>query len=622
MSLKNRIVAVIALLAIVVVSMGFISSYLKMTKSESRYNELAINGNQQLWNLITLKQYTLMGSGIKSITRDRKLKKALVKNDLAVVKENAKTAFNLLEGQKLLNSLQIIDASGKIVFDVQNPSAQNKINTLAKMVIKKKKILTSINLNHQGKLQTELVFPITNRGKVIGAGSYSLSINVAIKQLKERQGSQVYVSTIRGDLLSSSEINIDEELANLDLPLKEAKHLAISKNSNVFSTTILPIEDISKQLLANIIILSDDTISYKSQQKINVSAGILLLLISLIMLVFIYWYLNNALKPLHAISQSLQSVSEGDLTVSIDQNERQDEISEIQRAICNTIKKLHELISQVSPLVIKVNTSSDLLNQAVEKNQSNIDQQKNNISQVNLAASGVGSAVASISQFSDEMSKNSQDADEELKKGSTIIHQTIGSVNNIASQVDEASAVINNLFTETETIGSVLDVIKGIAEQTNLLALNAAIEAARAGEAGRGFAVVADEVRTLAGKTQESTVEIEQMIERLRTGASDAVSEMKNSQEEVTECVDLANKTELSLGIITPQVGEIKDKSIEINQSIDEQKSAIEDINQNISTIEQVAENSVEKNAEALEISHSLKELSTNLENLISQFKV
>ena len=622
MSFKNRIVAAVAIMAIVIVSMGFVSSYLKMAKSESRYDELSINGNQQLWNLIILKQYTLMESGIKSITRDRKLKKALVKNDLAMVKENAKTAFNLLEGQKVLNSLQIIDASGKIVFDAQNPAAQNKTNQLAKMVIEKKKTLTSINLSLQGKLQTELVFPITNRGKVIGAGSYTLNINVAIKQLKERQGSQVYISTMQDNLISSSEINIDDELANLDLPLNEAKHLAISKNNNVFSTTILPIEDISKQLIANIIILTDDTISYKSQQKINVSAAILLLLISLVMLVFIYWYLNNALKPLHAISQSLQSVSEGDLTVSIEQNKRQDEISEIQRAICNTIKKLHQLISQVSPLVIKVNSSSDLLNQAVEKNQSNIDQQKNNISQVNLAASGVGSAVASISQFSDEMSRNSQDADEELKKGGSIIHQTIDSVNNIASQIDEASTVINNLFTETETIGSVLDVIKGIAEQTNLLALNAAIEAARAGEAGRGFAVVADEVRTLAGKTQESTVEIEQMIERLRVGASNAVSEMKNSQEEVTECVDLANKTELSLGIITPKVGKIKDKSFEINKSIDEQKNAIEDINQNITTIEQVAENSVEKNAEALDISHSLKELSTNLENLISQFKV
>jgi len=340
------------------------------------------------------------------------------------------------------------------------------------------------------------------------------------------------------------------------------------------------------------------------------------------MLLFIYWYLNKSLKPLHDISKSLQAVSEGDLTVAIEKNEGQDEISEIQRAICNTIIKLHHLISQISPLVVKVNSSSDQLNQAMQKNQENIDLQKDNIGHVNSAAQGVATAVSSISQFSDEMSTHSYDADEELKKGSNIIHQTISSINNIASQVEEASTVINKLFEETETIGSVLDVIKGIAEQTNLLALNAAIEAARAGEAGRGFAVVADEVRTLAGKTQESTVEIEQMIERLRSGASAAVAEMDNSQKEVSGCVDLANKTELSLGIITPKVGGIKDKSIEINQSIEEQTSAIDDINTNITAINQVAENSVEQNAEALRVSETLKSLSTNLEQLIEQFKV
>jgi len=622
MSLKNRIVAVIALLAIVIVSTGFVSSYLTMGKSESRYNDLAINGNQQLWNLITQKQYTLMESGIKSITRDRKLKKALLKNDTTTVRENAGTAFNLLEGQKILTSLQVADSSGQVVFDAVNASAQTTVNQLAKMVVNKKKILTSINKNQRGDLQAELVFPITNRGKVIGAGSYSLNLDVAIKQLKERQGSQIYISTTEGNLFSHSEINVDEELGDLELPLADAKHLPISKDGNVYSTTILPVQDISQNLLANIVILSDETISYQSQQKINVSATVLLLLISLIMLVFIYWYLSKSLKPLHDISKSLRAVSEGDLTVAIEKNDRQDEISEIQIAICNTILKLHHLISQISPLVVKVNSSSEQLNQAMLKNQENIDLQKENISHVNSSAQGVGTAIASISQFSDEMSDNSQDADEELKKGGTIIHQTIASINNIASQVEEASSVINKLFEETETIGSVLDVIKGIAEQTNLLALNAAIEAARAGEAGRGFAVVADEVRTLAGKTQESTVEIEQMIERLRSGSSAAVAEMENSQKEVTSCVDLANKTELSLGIITPKVAGIKDKSIEINQSIEEQTSAIDDINQNITSINQVAENSVEQNAEALTVSETLKDLSTNLEKLIEQFKI
>lgn len=622
MNLKNRIVLTVIVMAVVIVGAGFISSYLKMDKAESRYDQLAINGSQHLWDLIVLNQFTQMEPNIKNITRDRKLKKAVANKDTAIIQENAGTAFNLLEGQGIISSMQLMDNNGVVLFDATNKNSISSTNKLSILSIKQKKNITSITQNAKGYLQAELAFPITQRGKVIGAGSFTLKLENAIKSLKKRQNSQVYITTLSGKIESYSNIDLQNEINQFKTPGVDALHTVIKGNGQTYSTTILPILTPNNQLLGNIITITDNTDSYNSQQSINIAAVFLLLIMSVVAIVFIYWFLSQSLNPLHSISQSLTAVSEGDLTVSIEQSPRNDEISEIQRAISNTINKLHGLVSQVASLVSEVNNASEGLDHTMQTNKNNITQQRSNIEQVSSAALGVGSAVVSISQNSEQMTQHSQETDDELGKSSLIIHQTINSIKNISSQVDKSSQVIDKLSEDTESIGSILEVIKGIAEQTNLLALNAAIEAARAGEQGRGFAVVADEVRALAGKTQESTLEIEQMIERLRSGAHSAVSEMNKSRSEVQSCVELANKTEESMAIITPKVAEIKNSNIAINHSITEQKEAIEGINKNIAIISQISENNVKGNSEAVNISANLKQLSVQLDAIIVQFKV
>ncbi len=622
MNLKNKIVVTVIFMAIVIVVAGFISSYLKMAESESRYDELAIKGNQQLWNLIALNQYTEMKPNIKSITRDRKLKKAIDKKDRKYIEENAITTFNSLLGQEVISNLQLMDKKGKILFNAIDNNSSGIINLLSLKAIEEKKNQSSISLNSKEELQAELVFPITKRGKIIGAGSYSIKLDKGISVLKKGQNSEIYVSRQSGELISYSEIDLSNELSQFSLPLKDPEHIIIKKDGKAYSTTIMPIMGLDKKLLGNFITITDNTESYTSQKTINLTAIFLLIMISIVAVVFIYWYLGRALRPLSCISKSLTAVSEGDLTVTIKQSGGNDEIAEIQRAIANTILKLHELISQITPLVFEIHNSSEQLASAMETNQNNIRQQEDNISQVSNAAIGVESGILKISQNSDQMMNHSKETNIELGKGGQIINKTISSIKKIALQVQSSEKVVNKLSSETESIGSILSVIKGIAEQTNLLALNAAIEAARAGEQGRGFAVVADEVRSLAGKTQESTQEIEQMIEQIRSGVSSAVGEMKNSSDEVENCVDLANQTEVSLGIITPKVAEIETSNVEVNHSILEQKETVVGINKNISTISQLSENNVTGNSEAVKISSNLKDLSDKLDSMIVQFKI
>jgi methyl-accepting chemotaxis protein len=197
--------------------------------------------------------------------------------------------------------------------------------------------------------------------------------------------------------------------------------------------------------------------------------------------------------------------------------------------------------------------------------------------------------VQSVAQSADQAVNDARNADQAASEGSAVVSKSIQVINNLAQKVENAGAVIQKLDDESNNIGSVLDVIKGIAEQTNLLALNAAIEAARAGEQGRGFAVVADEVRTLASRTQQSTAEIEQMIERLQSGAKEAVAAMDDGTKHAQEGVTQVEAAGQALTAITSAISTILEMNTQIARAADEQNTVAEEINRNVANISTVA---------------------------------
>ena len=202
------------------------------------------------------------------------------------------------------------------------------------------------------------------------------------------------------------------------------------------------------------------------------------------------------------------------------------------------------------------------------------------------------------------------------------MQQASNSIDELANEVESAASVIQQLASDSDSIGTVLDVIKGIAEQTNLLALNAAIEAARAGEQGRGFAVVADEVRTLAGRTQESTQEIEAMIDKLQSGAKNAVTAMEAGQEKASIGVAQTKQAGEALAAITRAVTTISDMNTHIASSAEEQSATTEEMNKNIININQLADQTANSAQQSTAASAELSKLATDLQNLVSQFKI
>jgi len=213
-------------------------------------------------------------------------------------------------------------------------------------------------------------------------------------------------------------------------------------------------------------------------------------------------------------------------------------------------------------------------------------------------------------------------ANEEMDKGSQVVTRTVDRISQLAAEVGQSADIIQQLAKDSESVGGVLDVIRGIADQTNLLALNAAIEAARAGEQGRGFAVVADEVRTLAGRTQQSTQEIQEMIERLQTGAVSAVDTMERGRENAQASVCDAALAGHSLESITSSVTSIRDVNTQVASAAEEQSAVAEEIKGSIINISEIAERTALGAQETSRASEHLAELSNRLQSLVGGFKI
>lgn len=283
----------------------------------------------------------------------------------------------------------------------------------------------------------------------------------------------------------------------------------------------------------------------------------------------------------------------------------------INQAMSNSLHAATKLISESGQL----QSLSDQANEGTK-------QQQHNTAQVASAINEMAASIQAVAQNTKDAANAAEEANKVVSNGSSVVNLTIVSLDSLASKVDEALAVIQKLESHTADIGMVLEVIKGIADQTNLLALNAAIEAARAGEQGRGFAVVADEVRTLASRTQQSTEEIQKMIELLQTEASKAVSVMEDSSKQTHEGVKQASLTKGALGSIAETVTVINDMNSQIAFAAEQQSVVIEEINRNIIEINEIAEDTANGADSMVSSCQDLVGLSGELKLLVDKFSV
>jgi methyl-accepting chemotaxis protein len=342
---------------------------------------------------------------------------------------------------------------------------------------------------------------------------------------------------------------------------------------------------------------------------------------AIISLVMAYLTITTITRGVSQIEQAANLLSNGELDARVDYHSK-DEIGRITTAFNKMAENFHDAINEVKDSVTQLASAAEETSTVTTQTTEGINQQLTETSQVATAMNEMSATVQEVARNAVEAASAAREADATFHQGKQVIDKVIDAIGELAKEVEEAAGVIQQLEAESMNIGSVLDVIKSIAEQTNLLALNAAIEAARAGEQGRGFAVVADEVRTLAGRTQESTQEIEDMISKLQSGANNAVNVMSEGKEMTLVGVEQAAAAGEALQTINAAVERISSMNTQIASAAEEQSSVTEEINRSIVSINGVAEQSVTGAQHTAQASDDMARLAEQLKGLVERFKV
>jgi len=349
------------------------------------------------------------------------------------------------------------------------------------------------------------------------------------------------------------------------------------------------------------------------------------ILVALILIIVISWsiFRTTIAKRLDQMIKAMEEVAsgDGDLTRRVTAD-GEDELARIGKAFNSFISDMHSSVQQISETYQHVDSLSNNLASISNETKDRLHQQQSQVEMVATAMHEMTASSHDISQTATHASDSAKSADHHVEEGKSVVTHAIDSINTLSNQVTETADVIKRLESDSEDIGSVLDVIRGIAEQTNLLALNAAIEAARAGEQGRGFAVVADEVRTLANRTQHSTEEIQRTIGRLQQGSKAAVDSMNRGKEQTVISVEHTEEVSKTLDAIAEAVSTIHDMNSSVAAATEEQSSVAEEINQNIANINTATNESVSGAQEVASTSDQLATASTQLKSLIERYKI
>ena len=317
----------------------------------------------------------------------------------------------------------------------------------------------------------------------------------------------------------------------------------------------------------------------------------------------------------------IQNIKKGDLTQKVVISGKSD-FSWMAFELNSARKNVAELVNTLVNGVAQMKTAAQNMEATSRQTVEGVLTQQSETTQVASSMNIMTASVQEVARTASDTAVAAKNADNEAQSGKQVVTEAMHAIDSLANEVEKAADTLNNLEADIGNIGAIVDVIRGITEQTNLLALNAAIEAARAGEHGRGFAVVADEVRTLAARTQDSTHEIEEMVGRLQSGASAAVSVMNEGREQAKRSVEKAASAGVALDTITAMISTMDEMSASISSAANQQSASAEDINRGIANISQVADTTAAGGQEVLAAIDSLSALSNQLQDAAAQFKV
>ncbi len=455
----------------------------------------------------------------------------------------------------------------------------------------------------------EIYDELTNRSTLL-APALSVALDASPRLGEEGRPTVANIKDSLGRVRDLLDANIITPM-RLEMPWPEFD-AAVSEELSHYDTLKAVVFDVVRENL-------DSSLQGEVRQR-----QLIIVALILVLLVVVYLYIGFFMSVRNAINQfskAARTVADGDMTAHI-QLDNRDELGELTTEFNNMTDRISELVRSVSRTTSEVDQQATRVKDTASANSEAVARQMEESGQINEAMNQMVEAVHEVTESAHRVSDSAHTAERDTEKGRAVVADTVDTINRLATEISGAVDVINRVSADSANISQVLVEIKAIAEQTNLLALNAAIEAARAGEQGRGFAVVADEVRSLSQRTHKSTEEIEGMISRLQSGVKDAVAAMTNSHDVTETTVRKSSEVTEALDRIAQGIATIVDMSHQIAQAAEEQSAVARNVNDNVEQISELGQTNASNAEETLASSRQMSDLTASLQRLVEAFKV
>lgn len=616
LSLKLRLTLVIGLATLIFTVVLFSLGQHLYEKKNSDYQMAYLAGLDDLWRAIGENERSTMAANFTSLTRNRKLSASLYRFSEEGVNDAVGPTATRLQAMGIADNVMIIAKDGRIGFTALDGVSQSP--EVAKQAIATGKSVDGFELTADGRLVNLVAFPIYDRSDLVGVGVYEKGLDAVAEKIKAANGREIIFKTDSGNVAATT----TDTYPDLESPQGEQQsYQEIGWQESIQGVGSLPLLSTDGKLVGRMFSMEDITENAKSQQNlILISYTIAVVMLGLLML-GVMLYMKMALKPLDMGVQHMERIASGDLSQEITCN-RNDEFKRLLGAMQKMNHDLSGLVGKVANTSESLVMTIDEVNNSSEKTNLAVTHQKQELDQLATSLSEMTASATHVSENINHLASSATDSMTATEEGNRIVKKSVQSIGTLTEEIRKGSDVIQTLVDESQQIGVVLEVIKSIAEQTNLLALNAAIEAARAGEQGRGFAVVADEVRTLAGRTQDSTKEIEQIISALQAGVNEAVEVMAVSVSHAEESSQQATTIGETLDSVQQKIELINQLGSQVSAAANQQRATTEEMNQNIQRISKSADETSDQSNNTSSVVRDLKGLSNVLTEEMDRFKV
>jgi len=621
MTIRRSVTLAAILVTLIVATALIIFAQFSNARIESRVASEIDAGKAVVWKVVSERLFEHMELGITELERDFALRQALKSGNVQELQSAVDSLANLIGHLNYYSRLWLFDALGGALCCGNIEAVPSAIAQLVKSSLETGKPQRGLGSNIEQQPVALLAFPLSVRRQTIGVALFEQRLDGALERFKATDGSEVFLMGEDGGLLGGTDAELFERLDIAPHPLGASDYLTITSAGNTFGAAIRPVTGVAGEPIAHLVSVSDYSASYAAQRRFELMAYASVALILIAASLGLFWYMRHALKPLDQAGAVVAALAEGDLNVSFPPP-RKDEVGRFMGALHLMVERLRGIISHLHEASHELHTSAGDMASLSQTSKIHFDRQCAETTHIDSAVHELAESSRAVAEHTVQAVNATNEARGRVDDSRQILEHTTQLIERLAEEIDEAASVVGSVAQHSQSVGSVLEVIRGISGQTNLLALNASIEAARAGEHGRGFAVVADEVRQLALRTEQSIGEIERLINALQGSSTNAVSVIEANRDRARESVERYGEAAQHLDSFYASVSVLTEMTHQIAQATEEQSRMAGEITNALQQIVLLAQESADTAHSGFSHSHQLNALSETIKDRVAYFRL